>query len=161
MFIIINLRLFLIPYFQCRFSVLPALALDGVIYSSIQIGSFNGDTFLEFIQGLCQEMNPYPAPRSVLVLDNCSIHHVDGVAELCQARCVFFLSFLEASKIYILQRHPTRLPTTILPRLQSNQGNVFLAQGIYSASWCAVLVTVGKFGFITSSLVFVSRIGSC
>ncbi|KAJ7875283.1 hypothetical protein B0H14DRAFT_2715899, partial [Mycena olivaceomarginata] len=28
-------------------------------------------------------MNPYPAPRSVLILDNCRIHHVDGIEELC------------------------------------------------------------------------------
>jgi transposase len=28
-------------------------------------------------------MNPYPAKHSVLVLDNCCIHHVEGVEEMC------------------------------------------------------------------------------
>jgi transposase len=74
--------------FQHRFSVLPALTLDGVIYSSIQVGAFNGDTFLEFIEGLLEEMNPYPAARSVLVMDNCSIHHVDGVRAICEEKYV-------------------------------------------------------------------------
>jgi hypothetical protein len=27
-------------------------------------------------------MNPYPAPHSVLVIDNCSIHHVTEVEEI-------------------------------------------------------------------------------
>jgi hypothetical protein len=67
---------------------LPALTLDGVIYSSIELGAFNGDTFLEFIAGLLEEMNPYPAPRSVLVMDNCSIHHVDGVTAICEEKYV-------------------------------------------------------------------------
>jgi len=61
---------------------------DGVIYSSIQVGAFNGDTFLEFIEGLLEEMNPYPAARSVLVMDNCSIHHVDGVRAICEEKYV-------------------------------------------------------------------------
>jgi hypothetical protein len=40
-------------------------------------------------------MNPYPAPRSVLILDNCRIHHVDGVKEICNPSCVSsFLSLL-------------------------------------------------------------------
>lgn len=34
------------------------------------------------------EMNPYPGPRSVLVLDSCHIHHVPGVAEMCEERGV-------------------------------------------------------------------------
>ena len=30
-------------------------------------------------------MNPYPGPRSVLVLDNCSFHHSEDVKALIQA----------------------------------------------------------------------------
>lgn len=29
-------------------------------------------------------MNPYPGPRSVLVLDNCRIHHTDEIRELIE-----------------------------------------------------------------------------
>lgn len=31
-------------------------------------------------------MEPYPAQNSVLVMDNCAIHKVEGVAELVEAR---------------------------------------------------------------------------
>ncbi|KZV97957.1 hypothetical protein EXIGLDRAFT_562064, partial [Exidia glandulosa HHB12029] len=64
-----------------RFSILPALSLDGVLHTAMVAGSFNGDTFLAFIDTLLARMNPWPAKNSVLVIDNCSIHHVDGVQE--------------------------------------------------------------------------------
>ena len=41
---------------------------------------------MEYLDGLTAEMNPYPAPQNVLVIDNCHIHHVVGVEELCAAR---------------------------------------------------------------------------
>ena len=31
------------------------------------------------------QMNPYPAERSVLVLDNCRIHHNNAIVELVHA----------------------------------------------------------------------------
>ena len=31
------------------------------------------------------QMNPYPAEHSVLVLDNCWIHHNDAIVELVHA----------------------------------------------------------------------------
>jgi transposase len=68
------------------YSMLPALSVDGIIYSHIKEGSYNGDQFLLWLQGLLAIMNPYPAPKSVLVLDNCRIHHVEGVEELCEER---------------------------------------------------------------------------
>ncbi|KIK01714.1 hypothetical protein K443DRAFT_98091, partial [Laccaria amethystina LaAM-08-1] len=49
-------------------------------------GSYNGDEFLQWLEGLLVIMNPYPAPLSVLILDNCHIHHIEGVAEMCKER---------------------------------------------------------------------------
>lgn len=69
-----------------RYSILPAITVDGIIYSHIKEGSYNGDQFMEWLDGLLQVMNPYPAPRSVLILDNCRIHHVEGVEERCEER---------------------------------------------------------------------------
>lgn len=60
--------------------------MDGIIYSHIKEGSYNGDQFLEWLDGLLDVMNPYPAIHSVLVLDNCRIHHVEGVEERCEER---------------------------------------------------------------------------
>lgn len=76
---------------NCRYSVLPALAVDGILYAHVVHGSFNGSTFKLFIQGLLQTMNPYPGPKSVLIMDNCAIHHVDGIQEMCDDRCVIFI----------------------------------------------------------------------
>ena len=56
------------------------------MYLHIVRGSFDGGSFLEYIAGLVEHMNPYPEPCSVLVMDNCAIHHVDGVADLCDDR---------------------------------------------------------------------------
>ncbi|KAJ7351609.1 hypothetical protein DFH08DRAFT_653313, partial [Mycena albidolilacea] len=58
--------------------------LDGIIYSHIKTGGYNGDQFLLWLEGLLQVMNPYPAKNSDLVLDNCRIHKVEGVEEMCE-----------------------------------------------------------------------------
>jgi hypothetical protein len=69
-----------------RYSLLPAITVNGIIYSDIKVGGYNGDEFLEYLDGLTARMNPYPGPQSVLVIDNCRTHHVFGVEELCAAR---------------------------------------------------------------------------
>ena len=58
----------------CRYSVLPALSQDGMIYCNIVNGSFDGEKFKEFVLGVVETMQPYPLPNSVLVMDNCRIH---------------------------------------------------------------------------------------
>jgi hypothetical protein len=63
--------------------------VDGIIYSHIKIGSYNGNQFMEWLEGVLGVMNPYPAPHSVLILDNCQIHHIPGVQELCIERSVY------------------------------------------------------------------------
>ncbi|KAH7051377.1 hypothetical protein BKA62DRAFT_780289 [Auriculariales sp. MPI-PUGE-AT-0066] len=45
-----------------KYSVLPALTLSNIIWFSSALGSFNGTMFLEFLDGLLTQMNPYPAP---------------------------------------------------------------------------------------------------
>ncbi|KAK7026959.1 Homeodomain-like protein, partial [Favolaschia claudopus] len=37
-------------------------------------GSFTTETFIDFIDGLLDQMNPFPGPNSVIVMDNCRIH---------------------------------------------------------------------------------------
>jgi hypothetical protein len=70
--------------------MLPALTVDGIIYSHIKIGGYNGNQFMEWVEGVLSVMNAYPAPQSVLILDNCRIHHVPGVEELCEEQLVRF-----------------------------------------------------------------------
>ncbi|KAF7335978.1 DDE family endonuclease [Mycena sanguinolenta] len=74
-----------------RYSLLPAITIDGLIYTHVKVGGYNGEQFVEWLEGLLQVMNPYPAPHSVLILDNCRIHHVDDVQEMCDAKGVKLL----------------------------------------------------------------------
>ena len=59
----------------------PLKALDG---------SVDGDAFfLYFIR--VPEMNPFDGPMSVAVMDNCSIHHTEDVAELFQSAGILLI----------------------------------------------------------------------
>ena len=64
------------------FSLLPALSLDGILHLQVFEGSVTGGGFKDFLAGLLQFMNPYPAPNLVLIMDNCATHKVAGVREM-------------------------------------------------------------------------------
>ena len=71
-----------------RFSLLPALSCNGIIFSDVREGTYDGPAFVQYIEQLLPHMNPWPEPLSVLVMDNCSIHHLDDIAPLCASRWV-------------------------------------------------------------------------
>jgi hypothetical protein len=75
----------------CSYSILPALTLDGIIYSKIIEDSFDGPAFCAYLEVLMMHMNPYPEKHSVLVMDNCAIHHVNEVEEICSERWTFHI----------------------------------------------------------------------
>lgn len=60
--------------------------MDGIIHTDIREGAYDGPSFAKFIEDLLEHMNPWPARRSVLVMDNCAIHHFEDIAPLCAAR---------------------------------------------------------------------------
>jgi transposase len=68
-----------------RWSLLPALTVDGYLSYTIFQGSITSEileSFLEFqVLPYC---NPHPAPNSVIVLDNASIHRSERVRQLCE-----------------------------------------------------------------------------
>ena len=69
-----------------RYSLLPALSLDGILYVKIVEGSFTKLLFREFIEGLLHNMQPFPGPNSVIVMDNARIHKDPAIVELIEAR---------------------------------------------------------------------------
>ncbi|KAG8945188.1 hypothetical protein FRC04_001167 [Tulasnella sp. 424] len=69
-----------------RYSMLPALSLDGILHASIIPRSFTGNSFRIFVDGLLDEMNPYPGPNSVIIMDNASIHKGPGLREMIEER---------------------------------------------------------------------------
>jgi hypothetical protein len=77
---------------RCRYSILPALSLDGILHLEVLDHSFTGDEFCDFVEGVLDRMQPWPLPNSVLVLDNASIHKIPGLREMVEARCVLVIS---------------------------------------------------------------------
>ena len=78
-----------------RFSTLPVLTIDGIITHDIIPGSVTSDRFLQFLQELVIPLtNPYPGPRSVLILDNCNIHHSEKIRALVEDEAMCKLIFL-------------------------------------------------------------------
>ena len=61
-----------------RWSLCPAYTIDGFITWEIVHGSFSAQLFEDFIENkvlpLC---NPYPLPRSVIIMDNAPIHRIE------------------------------------------------------------------------------------
>ena len=89
-----------------RYSVLPALSYEGYIAYDIFEGSVNKEKFLRFLNEQvvslfnffrvflmliiyykAPQLNPYPGPLSVVILDNCSIHHEEDVRSLIEDEC--------------------------------------------------------------------------
>ena len=71
-----------------RYSILPALSLDGILHLEVLDHSFTGEEFANFVRGLLGQMNPWPLPNSVLVMDNASIHKAPGIREMVEERYV-------------------------------------------------------------------------
>lgn len=66
------------------FSV-AAISVDGVIAADFTHDSMNAEFFYEFARGsLIPNLLPFDGqnPKSVVIMDNCSIHHVDFVEQL-------------------------------------------------------------------------------
>ncbi|KAG1726895.1 uncharacterized protein EDB91DRAFT_1011926, partial [Suillus paluster] len=53
-----------------RYPILPALSLDGILHLDVLDCSYTLATFNEFIDGLLNNMNPFPQKNSIIVMDN-------------------------------------------------------------------------------------------
>lgn len=63
-------------------------------------------------------MNPYPAPQSVLILDNCQIHHTDTLQDVLNAAGIYI--FIPIVLSYIRSRYNALVPPTIFTRSKPN-----------------------------------------
>ncbi|KAJ7247515.1 hypothetical protein C8J57DRAFT_1522911 [Mycena rebaudengoi] len=57
-----------------KYSVLPALLLSGVLHLDVLAGSYKAEDFNSLVDGLLDNMNPFPGLNSVLIMDYASIH---------------------------------------------------------------------------------------
>jgi DDE superfamily endonuclease len=59
-----------------RWSLLPVYTSDGFFSWEIIQGSYTTESFNAFVENkVLPYCNPYPGPRSILVMDNAKIHH--------------------------------------------------------------------------------------
>ena len=68
-----------------RISVIGIMTIDGILDLKVVHGSSNGDVFLEFVENnLLPCLMPFNGRNhnSIVILDNCSIHHVAPVTDL-------------------------------------------------------------------------------
>lgn len=63
---------------------IAAISTDGLLAVEITTGKVNGEVFLDFLRGsLIPELCPFDGcnPRSIIIMDNCSIHRVQEVID--------------------------------------------------------------------------------
>ena len=71
-----------------RYSILPALSLDGIIAVEVLNCPFTSATFSKFVEGLLDQMNPWPQTNSVIIMDNASIHKSEELRLMIENRYV-------------------------------------------------------------------------
>jgi hypothetical protein len=59
--------------------ILPAYAQDGVVLSRVFRGLTDARVFEDSIEQLLQHYRRWPEPKSVLVMDNASFHHIEKI----------------------------------------------------------------------------------
>ena len=80
-----------------RYSVIPIMSLEGIHDVFLTEGTVNGEKFVGFVKDyLLPVLMPfnYVNPRSVVIMDNASIHHVEEVTDLIERQCGAKLCFL-------------------------------------------------------------------
>lgn len=59
---------------------------DSILHLTIQPNTYNAESFWNFIDGLLDEMQPWPEPNLVIVLDNASIHKGPEICAMTEAQ---------------------------------------------------------------------------
>ncbi|KIK79823.1 hypothetical protein PAXRUDRAFT_160246 [Paxillus rubicundulus Ve08.2h10] len=65
-----------------HYSLVAMITIDGYLAAEVVEGSYDGDSFYAYIADKLSNMNPFPAEQSILVLDNCCIHHNEDLTDL-------------------------------------------------------------------------------
>ncbi|CAI0651133.1 unnamed protein product, partial [Colletotrichum noveboracense] len=74
-----------------RYQVLPAYTQAGVLFSQLFQGHTDAEAFEHFIEALLPHCGRFPEPKSVLVMDNASIHHTAKIRQMCDDAGVVLL----------------------------------------------------------------------
>jgi hypothetical protein len=63
--------------FEKRYQTLPVYTQDGIILTRVFLGSTDSTAFEDFVEQLLLLCGRWPEPKSVLVMDNATIHHTE------------------------------------------------------------------------------------
>ena len=77
-----------------RYNAIAAMSSSKILALEIKTGTIDGEVFFDFIRGtLIPQMLPFNGqnPHSILVLDNCTIHHINEVREVLQKASILTL----------------------------------------------------------------------
>ena len=77
-----------------RISSISAMSTEGILAVELTNNSVNGEKIFDFVCGsLIPEMSPFDgySPKSIAVMDNCSIHHIQEVADLFNSASILLL----------------------------------------------------------------------
>ena len=119
-----------------RFSVLPVLSLnEGILHCDIVEGSFDSDLFYQFIERLLDQMQPYPAENSVIVMDNCRIHKHPTILERIEQRWVIFTGISLLFWPHWFKRDARRVSPPLLSGLQPNRAHFSCYEIPSSPKW--------------------------
>ena len=69
-----------------RYSILPAMSLEGILHCDVQVRAYTAEAFDHFIAALLTKMNHFPQKNSVLVMDNTLIHKSVQLVQMCEDR---------------------------------------------------------------------------
>jgi transposase len=68
-----------------RWSILPCYSVDGYLCWEILQGSFTAERFNAFMREKVLPLTtPFPGPRSVIIMDNASIHRTAELRQMCE-----------------------------------------------------------------------------
>ena len=133
-----------------RVSTMAAIDHNGLIHVKLTTRTVNANTFYDFIRGdLLSNLQPFDGTneRSVVIMDNCSIHHVDSITSLFEEAGVLLLflppyspdymaieeafSYIKAylrlhSDIFQVTRDPIALIRAAFTSITSDQCNAVL-----------------------------------
>ena len=103
-----------------RYSAVGIMCIDGLLDTYITDHTIDGEEFCTFIERcLLPQLLPFNGtnPRSVVIMDNASIHHVEPAVQLIEESMVLYcISYPLTPRIWIPSRKPfQRLSTSYDP----------------------------------------------
>ena len=92
-----------------RISAIAAISSEGLLGVKLTYDTVNADTFFDFVRGtLIPNMQQFDGSnsKSIVIMDNCTIHHAEPVKELLQDAGILLISSHRTAQITIPLRKP-------------------------------------------------------